>query len=138
MGAVREDETVTAFSFPPAPQPTVLEAEFQQLVDLGLARPVTLAPPMDCLPFWGTQQDLLACLGQLPLPGPVWGAESVVHGPENRGKSLLHGHLSSQQLTNPPSFSTNPPPVAPWFFKGIPKVSKEPFPLLDRGCPGRI
>ena len=70
---VREDETVTAFSFPPAPQPTVLEAEFQQLVDLGLARAVTLAPPMDCLPFWGTQQDLLTCLGQLPLPGPVWG-----------------------------------------------------------------
>ena len=34
----------------------------QQLVDLGLARPVTLAPPMDCLPFWGTQQDLLARL----------------------------------------------------------------------------
>ena len=28
---------------------------------------------MDCLPFWGTQQDLLACLGRLPLPGPVWG-----------------------------------------------------------------
>lgn len=72
-GAVREDETVTAFSFPPAPQPTALEAEFQQLVDLGLARAVTLAPPMDCLPFWGTQQDLLTCLGQLPLPGPVWG-----------------------------------------------------------------
>ena len=45
----------------------------QQLVDLGLARPVTLAPPMDRLPFWGTQQDLLACLGRLPLPGPVWG-----------------------------------------------------------------
>ena len=45
----------------------------QQLVDLGLARAVTLAPPMDCLPFWGTQQDLLARLGQLPLPGPVWG-----------------------------------------------------------------
>ncbi len=37
-GAVREDETVTAFSFPPAPQPTVLEAEFQQLVDLGLCK----------------------------------------------------------------------------------------------------
>lgn len=128
-GAVREDETVTAFSFPPAPQPTVLEAEFQQLVDLGLARPVTLAPPMDCLPFWGTQQDLLACLGRLPLPGPSGGGTGGPW-PGKPGKISASWTSIFPATNKSPSFSTNPPSVAPWFFKEFLRFQKNLSPCL--------